>query len=48
LHRLNLKSDISDKELDLFLNNNARLKDNAKRNTIEQKDFVEIFSTAII
>ena len=40
-----MKNDISDKELDMFLNGNARIKGKAN---IDQKDFVEIFSNAII
>jgi len=45
LQRLNLKADISDKELDMFLRTNARLRE---KTNIEQNDFVEIFSNAII
>lgn len=45
LQRLNLKYDLSEKELDMFLNGHARLKG---KNTIEQRDFVELFSNAII
>jgi len=44
LNRLNLKDQLTEKELDLFLNNHVKLKD--KRN-VNQKDFVDIFSAAI-
>lgn len=44
LNRLNLKDQLTNKELDLFLNNHVKLKD--KKN-VEQKDFVEIFTAAI-
>lgn len=45
LQRLNLKDQLSDRELEMFLSQHPRLKDKA---TIDQRDFIEIFSEAII
>jgi hypothetical protein len=45
LQRLNMRNDITEKELDLFLSGNPRLQN---KNIVEQKDFVEIFTSAII
>jgi hypothetical protein len=42
---LNLKDELSDRELEMFLSQHPRLKDKA---TIDQRDFIEIFSEAII
>lgn len=44
LRRLNLDTEIPDKEMDFFLEKNDRLRG---KTTIEQKDFVEIFGLAI-
>jgi len=40
-----MRNDITEKELDLFLSGNARLQN---KTVMEQKDFVEIFTGAII
>lgn len=45
LSKLNLKDELSDRELEMFLSQHSRLKDKA---TIDQTDFKEIFSAAII
>jgi len=45
LQRLDLGKELSDKELEMFLNQHPRLKDKA---TISQRDFIEIFSNEII
>lgn len=44
LNRLNLKYELTEKELDLFLNHHVKLKD--KKN-VDQRVFVEIFSDAL-
>jgi hypothetical protein len=40
-----MRNDISEKELDLFLSGNSRLQN---KKIVEQRDFVEIFTNAII
>ena len=45
LQKLKLKDELSDRELEMFLSQHPRLKDKA---TIDQNDFKEIFSEAII
>jgi hypothetical protein len=45
LQRLNMRNDITDKELDLFFQGNSRLQN---KKVVEQRDFVEIFTNAII
>lgn len=40
LQRLNLKDELSDRELDMFLRQHPRLKG---KTTIDQRDFLEVF-----
>ena len=40
-----MRNDITEKELDLFLSGNSRLQN---KKIVEQRDFVEIFTNAII
>ena len=45
LQRLNLKYDLTDKDLDLFLSNKEKLKG---KNFMTRGDFMELFSGAIV
>lgn len=45
LQRLGLRTEISERELDLFLLGNAQLKD---KNFIEREDFLAVFEGAIL